>query len=156
MEENTQQTGATGSDAATSAPAGGAQQSATDDLKKVADRAKAATGGFDFGKLFVGRLDQKNYIYAVIASIVLGSLFMAIPLIGFILSIGLLVIGVGNTVRRLHDIGQDGWIALVLLVPVIQLLFVLYLCWKHGDQGDNRFGGAPDPKRDFFKAVLNT
>jgi hypothetical protein len=39
---------------------------------------------------------------------------------------------------------------------VLGLLGVIYLCWKHGDVGSNQYGGVPDPKRDVFKAILNT
>jgi hypothetical protein len=135
---------------------GGSQQNAQADLKQVADRAKAATAGFSFDKLFHGRLDEKNYLYAALAGIVLGSVLSMIPLIGFIVSIALFVIGVGVTVRRLHDIDMDGWIAILLIVPFVGLLLVIYLCWKQGMPGANRFGEAPSKNREFFKAVLNT
>jgi uncharacterized membrane protein YhaH (DUF805 family) len=131
-------------------------QSAGEDLKKVADRAKAAASGFDFHKLFNGRIDQTNYLYFAIGSVVLGYILMMIPLIGWIGSIALAVLGVGATVRRLNDIGQTGWLAALLIIPPIGLLLVIYLCWKHGVPSANAHGDVPDPKRDTFKAVLNT
>lgn len=137
--------------------AGGASsQSAQEDLKKVAERAKAATGGFTFGKLFEGRLDEKNYLYFAVLSLVVGFVVGIIPVIGFLIGLALLVVGVGATVRRLRDINMDPWFALILIVPYVDLLFVIYLCWKHGDAGSNKYGNAPDRSRDLFKAILNT
>lgn len=138
----------------TSAPA--PTQSATEDLKKVADRAKAATGGFSFDKLFEGRLDETNYMYFAIGSFVVGFLVMMIPVIGMIASLGLFVLGLGATARRFHDINMTGWAAAILVVPVVGFLAVIYLCWKIGDAGVNPFGVAPDKNREMFKAVLNT
>ncbi len=131
-------------------------QSASEDLKRVADRAKAATGGFAFDKLFTGRLDETNYLYFAIGALVVGFLVMMIPLIGMIVSLLLLVLGLGATARRFHDINITGLAAVVLIVPVVGLLAVIYLCWKKGEAGANPFGAAPDRNRDTFKAILNT
>ncbi len=131
-------------------------QSASEDLKRVADRAKAATRGFAFEKLFTGRLDETNYLYFVIGALVVGFLVMMIPLIGMLVSLALLVLGLGATARRFHDINITGLAAVVLIVPVVGLLAVIYLCWKKGEAGANPFGAAPDRNRDTFKAILNT
>ena len=141
---------------ATGAPAGTPAQSATEDLKKVADRAKAATSGFSFDNLFNGRLDEMNYLYFAVGSFVVGLLLMMMPVIGMIASLALLVIGLGATARRFHDINMAGWTAVVIIIPFLGLLAVIYLCWKTGDAGANPFGPPPDKKRDMFKAILNT
>ena len=143
----------TATDAPTPAAAG---QSATEDLKKVADRAKAATSGFSFDKLFEGRLDETNYMYFAIGSFVVGFLVTMIPVIGIIAALGLFVLGLGATARRFHDINMTGWAAAILVVPVVGFLAVIYLCWKIGDAGANPFGAAPDKNREMFKAILNT
>lgn len=131
-------------------------QSAQADMQAAADRAKAATAGFNFEKLFAGRIDNMNYLYAVVGSIVLGFILGMIPIIGLLVSLVFLVIGLGVSARRFHDIGITGWASLALLIPFLGLLGVIYLCWKHGDTGSNAYGAAPDPKRDLFKAILNT
>jgi uncharacterized membrane protein YhaH (DUF805 family) len=131
-------------------------QQAKQELKQVADRAKAATAGFSFEKLFAGRLDQMNYFWFFVASIVAGTVLSMIPLVGAIVCLALGVVGLGATARRLHDIGQTGWYALAFVIPPIGILLALYLCWKHGSTTANIYGDAPDPKRDIFKAVLNT
>ena len=134
----------------------GPDQSLQGDLKNVADRAKNASAGFSFDKLFAGRIDRMNYIYAVVGGIVLGLVLNMIPLIGLLISLAIAVVGFGVTARRFHDINITGWASLILLVPFIGFFAVLYLCWREGDKGANPFGPVPDPKRDVFKAILNT
>ena len=73
-----------------------------------------------------------------------------------IISLGLVVFGLGATARRFHDTNMTGWAAVVIIVPFVGLLAVIYLCWKQGDVGANPFGAAPDKKREMFKAILNT
>jgi uncharacterized membrane protein YhaH (DUF805 family) len=48
------------------------------------------------------------------------------------------------TVRRLHDTGKSGWMALVSLIPFVGGLWLLILMTIDGQTGPNRFG--PDPK----------
>ncbi len=132
------------------------QQSAKEDLKKVADRAKAATSGFDFNKLFVGRVDAMNYLYSIIIAVVVCSIASYIPLVNIVVGLGLLVLGVGMSIRRLHDINMTGWATVGLFIPLLGFpLGIIYLCWKQGDVGSNQYGVVPEPKRDVFKAMLN-
>lgn len=131
-------------------------QSAQDDLKKVADRAKAATGGFDFTKIIIGRVDKTNFFYSVLVGVVVGSLLSFIPLVNIVAGLALAVLGIGMSVRRFHDINMTGWATIGLFIPVLGLLGVVYLCWKDGDVATNQYGPTPDPKRDVFKAILNT
>lgn len=59
-------------------------------------------------------------------------------------------------VKRLHDIGMQGWWLLLILIPLVNILFVLYLALKAGDNGKNKFGANP-PKAtafEFFVAML--
>lgn len=155
MAEETQQSANTGSSAGTEQVKQDTQQ-AQQELKQVADRAKAATAGFSFEKLFQGRIDNMNYFWFAISSIVLSLILGMIPVIGWLISLALAVVGVGATIRRLHDIGQTGWLTLICFIPVVGLLLIVYLCWKKGTGVASVYGEAPDPKRDLFKAVLNT
>ena len=71
----------------------GSNQSLPNDLKHMADKAKSASQGFSFEKLFEGRVDRMNYMYGAIGGIVLGFILAMIPVIGFIISIALGVVG---------------------------------------------------------------
>ena len=66
------------------------------------------------------------------------------------LGIVFLITGIGNfigfimlDVRRLHDLDRSGWFVLLLFVPLVNLLFVLYLWFMPGTVGYNRFGEDP-------------
>ena len=51
----------------------------------------------------------------------------------FILYLVPFVISVIISRRRLHDLGNSGWMALLLLVPIANLIFVLYLIFAPGN-----------------------
>jgi uncharacterized membrane protein YhaH (DUF805 family) len=54
-----------------------------------------------------------------------------------------LALGIVNGVRRLHDLGRKGWLAIGLLVPVVNLAVGLWLLFAPGDAEANRYGPAP-------------
>lgn len=145
-----------GQGSGTSGQSGAPKQSAEADLKKLAAEAKNAAQGFSFDRFFEGRLDQMNYFYGALICFVVGYVAMMIPVIGMIISFGLTLIGVGMSARRFRDTGVTGWAGVAIAVPIAGLLVVIYLCWKHGDPGPNVYGAAPDPKREMFRAILNT
>ncbi|HSE34790.1 MAG TPA: DUF805 domain-containing protein [Candidatus Paceibacterota bacterium] len=145
-----------GQGSGTSGQGGAPKQSAEAEIKKLAADAKNATQGFSFDRLFEGRLDQMNYFYGALIALVASYILMMIPVIGWIVSFGLAVIGVGMSARRFRDTGVTGWAGAAVVVPIAGLLVVIYLCWKHGDSGPNVYGAAPDPKREMFRAILNT
>ncbi|WP_257266145.1 DUF805 domain-containing protein [Endozoicomonas sp. ONNA2] len=45
--------------------------------------------------------------------------------------------------RRLHDFGRSGWQSVVLVLPGINLLFLLWLIFSSGTADTNRFGPPP-------------
>jgi uncharacterized membrane protein YhaH (DUF805 family) len=125
------------------------------------------------GGMFTGRLDKSHYlkitlagifVYVAFVAICVFSLFamgnamgiviaMGVALVAFI---GLIVFGVrhlGATVRRLHDVGQSGWWALLLLIGPLNLIIVIYLCIKEGDKMTNTHGPIPDLSMTFWQAL---
>jgi uncharacterized membrane protein YhaH (DUF805 family) len=54
--------------------------------------------------------------------------------------IGSLWSNVALAVKRLHDLGRPGLMALVLFVPVVSIVAFLVLCLFPGDTGPNRYG----------------
>ena len=69
---------------------------------------------------------------------------------GFVLLIGLLMLIVpfmAVSVRRLHDVGQSGWMLLIGIIPIVNLVggFVLlyWFIFAAGEEEANRFGPVP-------------
>lgn len=44
------------------------------------------------------------------------------------------------TIRRLHDRNHSGWLSLLMLVPLANLILFLYLIFARGDAQENQFG----------------
>jgi uncharacterized membrane protein YhaH (DUF805 family) len=59
-----------------------------------------------------------------------------------LIAIGFLVLISSVTVRRLHDLNWTGYLALVLVIPYLNLLFILFLVAKTGSDGANKFGNV--------------
>ena len=48
--------------------------------------------------------------------------------------------GISMHIRRMHDIDTSAWALILFLIPIIGPLYFLYLCFKKGTNGPNRFG----------------
>lgn len=60
---------------------------------------------------------------------------------------------VGLIVRRLHDFNKSGLYFLAILIPYVNIVFVIYLMFKKGSPAENRFG-QPVAPRNIFKALF--
>ena len=47
-------------------------------------------------------------------------------------------------VKRCHDRGHSGWFVLLGLIPLVNIWYVVDVCFLPGQHGPNRFG--PDPR----------
>ena len=52
-------------------------------------------------------------------------------------------ISITNSVKRLHDLGKSGWLALLFLIPVVNLIFGIYVAFFKGEKFDNKYGPNP-------------
>lgn len=43
-------------------------------------------------------------------------------------------------IRRLHDLNQTGWLSLLFLVPLVNIIFGLYILFAKGTPGPNNYG----------------
>ena len=107
---------------------------------------------------FDGRLNRKPYILRLLC--LLGSAIVIGLLAAFIMAF----VGAGKNdiilitqiemycpmypfplmcIRRLHDLDKSGWFILIMLVPIINLLFIVYLLVAKGTTEPNRFGNDP-------------
>ena len=46
--------------------------------------------------------------------------------------------------KRWHDIGNSGWLSLMFLIPLLNLIALIMLAVLGGEKGPNRFGMAPE------------
>ena len=44
------------------------------------------------------------------------------------------------TIRRLHDRNNTGWLSLMMLIPAVNLIFMIYLFAAKGTEGNNDYG----------------
>ena len=109
-----------------------------------------------------GRIGRLRYIGY--SSLIMFLLFVAVCVIGGIVAVmlrnsqpGAAVAGLAVVLfyvplfavqiimakRRLHDLDSTGWLSLLIFVPLVNLLFGLYLWFAPGTNGRNRFGPAP-------------
>ncbi|MCP4429664.1 MAG: DUF805 domain-containing protein [Gammaproteobacteria bacterium] len=47
--------------------------------------------------------------------------------------------------RRLNDLNRSGWFALLFIIPIVNLLLVIYMVFFSGTDGDNNYGPQPSP-----------
>ncbi len=46
------------------------------------------------------------------------------------------------SVRRLHDQNMNGWWVIASFIPIINILFLIFMCFR-GTQGENNYGADP-------------
>jgi len=112
--------------------------------------------------VFDGRASRAEYwyffLFNIIVSIILSILGKAIGVLNVtigtagseinilsaIYGLALFIPGLAVLVRRLHDVGKSGWMALISLIPLIGTIWILVLIIRDGTPGDNEYG--PNPK----------
>ena len=103
---------------------------------------------------FSGRSSRSEYWFLYLFGIVfqIGGfvLMMVHEIFGLVLLIGLLgliIPFIAISVRRLHDVGQSGWMLLIGVIPIVNLIgsFVLlyWFIFGAGEEQANRFGPVP-------------
>lgn len=69
----------------------------------------------------------------------------AMPIAMMVIYIPLLATMLVVVKRRLNDLNQSGWLGLLMLVPLVNFFFGLYLLFWPGSKGSNDYGPAPSP-----------
>ncbi|HDP89364.1 MAG TPA: DUF805 domain-containing protein [Thioalkalivibrio sp.] len=72
----------------------------------------------------------------------LGPMFIGLYLVAAVVGT---VIAVFLGVQRLHDMGYSGWLWLLLLVPIVNILMSLFMLFAPGTDGENQYGLPPKP-----------
>jgi uncharacterized membrane protein YhaH (DUF805 family) len=58
-------------------------------------------------------------------------------------------------IRRCHDVGYTGWLSCLLGIPYAGALVGLFLLFKKGDDGQNKYGMPPIKGRKFINDIFN-
>ena len=65
---------------------------------------------------------------------------------GIIVGIWAIIAGVGSfmlLIRRLHDLGKNGWFSIIAIVPVVGLIFSIYIFCAAGQIVQNKYDANP-------------
>ena len=97
---------------------------------------------------FRGRASRSEYWWWILASVLFQIICAIIALLG---NIGIaaifpvLLIPPTTTVivRRLHDVEKSGWFFLIVLIPIVGILYLIYLFIQEGNVGENIYGSVP-------------
>ncbi len=84
--------------------------------------------------------------------------FDGFGVVGVILSVVTVVAAIAVSLvfvkRRLNDVNQSGWIGLIMLVPIANLVLGLYLLFARGTVGSNKYGPEPVPNSTGVKVAF--
>lgn len=58
-------------------------------------------------------------------------------------------------IRRFHDLGQSGWLAIFSLVPIINFIVFLILLFSRGDKSKNKYGYPVRKSASVIDVLLN-
>ena len=104
---------------------------------------------------FSGRARRSEYWYFILFEMIvstalsgvasfIGMRESSVEALSSLLSLALLLPGLGVTWRRLHDVGKSGANYFWVFLPLVGWIPLLIWLCRDGDRGPNRFG--PDPK----------
>ena len=108
---------------------------------------------------FRGRATRTEYWMFVLASLIvsivvgivgrvlgltIGEGIGATNILSLVYTLAVLLPSIAVMVRRFHDAGYSGWMALLILIPLIGLIAVIVFMILPSQRGDNRHG--PDPR----------
>ena len=60
------------------------------------------------------------------------------------------VYGFSLSARRLHDLGQSGWLILIAFIPLVGIFFGLWMLFAGGQPNPNRYGPPATEFRWLF------
>ena len=85
-----------------------------------------------------------NGVVSYVANLIGGFISPTVALVLVcIVSLGLLLPGLGVCVRRLHDIGKSGWLVLLSLIPLVGAIILIVWFCKDSDRNANQYGPSP-------------
>ena len=97
---------------------------------------------------FSSRSSRSEYWWWMLAGILFQIICIIIAVLGnvgvaAIFPILLVLPTATMIVRRLHDLEKSGWWFLIVLIPLIGILYLIYLFIQEGDMNENIYGPVP-------------
>lgn len=89
-----------------------------------------------------------SFLLLFITGLAMGLLSLINPilgLLGMILYIPVMAVSFIMAIRRLNDLEYSGWLSVLMIVPLVNLILSLWLLFGRGTDGSNRYGPAPGP-----------
>lgn len=79
--------------------------------------------------------------------------------IGILIGVVLYIVAIVQIVRwvalrRLHDLGLSGWMLLLMLVPLVNFIFGLYMIFAPSKQEENQWGTPPGENPQWVKVLF--
>ncbi|MDE5632621.1 MAG: DUF805 domain-containing protein [Muribaculaceae bacterium] len=101
---------------------------------------------------FNGRSSRSEYwwyalavaILNVVISTVLSGSPSVMQAVSGVITLGLLLPGLGLAVRRLHDINKSGWYLLLALIPIVGAIILIVWFCKESEPQTNQYGPVPN------------
>lgn len=113
---------------------------------------KTENSNFETNKmepLFKGRIGRNEFAWSYFMFVVISiiaQIYSSPDDWGLILIVSL-VVGISTAsliVQRLHDLGRPGYHYWIILIPIYNIIFILFdLCGKKGQIGTNKYGLDP-------------
>ena len=105
--------------------------------------------------VFSGRSRRKEYwlfillmtiasVIGIVIDISIGTYNPAIGVgaVGGVIILGFLTPSISVAIRRLHDTDRSGWWVLLWIIPIANIVLLVFLCLD-GTPSENRFGANP-------------
>ncbi|MGD6802109.1 DUF805 domain-containing protein [Rossellomorea aquimaris] len=110
---------------------------------------------------FSGRSRRKEFWLFFLTNFIINCLLIAVELMFSIVDDWLAELyyllitwpAVAVIVRRFHDIGRSGWMALILLIPIIGQIMLLFFMTNDSEEGTNQWGPNPKHQEPFQRSV---
>lgn len=68
---------------------------------------------------------------------------MGLALYTFVMLIPLVWLSLAVITRRFHDLGKNGWCTVLMCIPLVNIVFGIYVAFVKGEEEDNKYGPNP-------------
>lgn len=82
-----------------------------------------------------------NSLYgANVVEVASDSVTLSLGLLSLLIYLVLFYFSIVFIIRRFHDLNRTGWLSLLLIVPLVNIIMILYLLFARGSDGVNDYG----------------